>query len=88
VSVAYVEGARLCACGRFFSDQNERVGKSCRGCLTEWIERPLDPDDVERWPVAFAVVGESECVACGTPTCGTDLCRDCDDSLPPRLVNV
>jgi hypothetical protein len=77
-----------CVCGRWLTSENEQVGGSCRGCLTEWVNRPLDPDDLEQ-PVAYWPTGiESECAGCGTRTFGRDLCFACDDTTGPRLVNV
>lgn len=67
-------------CGRWITDQNPAAGRSCLGCLTEWIEQLPHPDDLTAAePVAFVRTGESWCAACGTETVAGDLCVRCDD---------
>lgn len=70
-----------CYCGRKFSPTNERVGGSCRGCLTEWVTEP-DRDEEAFGPVAFHPVGvANDCQGCGQPSGPRDLCVACDPFL-------
>lgn len=70
-----------CPCGRRFSPTNEKVGTSCRGCLTEWVEEP-DRFGTDPHPVAYHPTGlHGDCQACGTRTYGRDLCERCDPYL-------
>lgn len=68
-----------CRCGRALTSENEQVGSSCRGCVTEWVRDNHEAADEA--PVAYFRSGHPTfCEACHQETDGLDLCARCDGS--------